>query len=201
VTNVIVAFRNFANALNNHNTVKLKLYNIEGFSVYYELYFVLLNAFVGGYTVCKNMHGMDDIQIINMSSLVWSKLCSKGIGVYIWMGTYVLRSLEGSSVRSGSLLAHIVGQYLLASLSSGSGPIRRGACTWYVAEVVCVLVFTKYHLQWAWHCVVFLHNVYAIYDPANSFAQNLDARVLVYTFRTRQKCSNPWEVFEKQFQL
>jgi len=70
VTNVIVAFRNFANALNNHNTVKLKLYNIEGFSVYYELYFVLLNAFVGGYTVCKNMHGMDDIQIINMSSLV-----------------------------------------------------------------------------------------------------------------------------------
>ena len=50
--------------------MKLKLNNIEGFSVYYELYFVLLNAFVGGYTVCKNMHGMDDIQIVNMSSPV-----------------------------------------------------------------------------------------------------------------------------------
>jgi len=67
--------------------VKLKLNNIEGFSVYYELYFVLLNAFVGGYTVCKNMHGMDDIQIVNMSSPVWSKLGSEGIGVYTRMGT------------------------------------------------------------------------------------------------------------------
>jgi hypothetical protein len=145
------------------------------------------------------MHGMDDIQVVNMSNLVWSKLCSKGIGVYTWIGTYVLRSLEGSSVSSGSLLTHIVGHYLSASLSDGSWPIRRGASTWYVAEVVSV--FTKYHLQWAWHCMVFLHDVYAIYDPANSVVQNLDARVLVRMFLTRQKCSNPWKGFEQQFQL
>jgi hypothetical protein len=47
VTNLIVAFRSFANALNNYNTVKLKLYYIERFSVYYELLFVLLSACVG----------------------------------------------------------------------------------------------------------------------------------------------------------
>jgi hypothetical protein len=70
VTNLVVAFRSFANALNNCNTAKLKLYNVEGFLVYYEVYFVLVNAFVGGYTVCKNMHGMDDKQIVNMSSPV-----------------------------------------------------------------------------------------------------------------------------------
>jgi hypothetical protein len=165
--------------------------------MYCELYFVLLNAFICGYTVCKNVHGMDYIQIVNMNSPVWSKLCSKGTGVYTWMGTYVVRSLEGSSVRSGSLLAHIVGHYLSASLSNGSWSIRRGACTWSVAEVVCV--FTRYHLQSAWHCVVFLHDVYAIYDPVNSVVQNLDARVLVRMFLTRQKCSNPWKVSSNSF--
>jgi len=107
--------------------------------------------------------------------------------------------LEGSSVKSGSLLAHIFGHYLSASLSNGSWPIWRGASTWYVGEVVSV--FTKYHLQWAWHCVVFLHDVYAIYDAANSVVQNLDARVLVRMFLTRQKCSNPWKGFEQPFQL
>ena len=145
------------------------------------------------------MRGMDDIQIVNMSSPMWSKLCSQGIGVYTWMGRYVLRSLEGSSVRAGSVLAHIVGHYLSASLSNGSWPIRRGASTRSVAEVVSV--FTKYHLQWAWHCVVFLHDVYAIYDPANSVVQNLDASVLVRMFLTRQKLSNPWKGYEQQFQL
>ena len=123
-----------------------------------RIYFVLLNAFVVGYTVCKNMHGMGDIQIVNMSSPVWSKFCNQGIGVYTWMGRYVLISLEGASVRSSSLLAHIVGHYLSAFLWNRSWPIRRGASTWSVADVVSV--FTKYHLQWAWHCVVFLHDVY-----------------------------------------
>ena len=82
MTNLIVAFRNFANALNNYNTVNLKLYNIEGFSVYCKLHIALLNAFVGGYTLCKNMHGMYDLQIVDMSRPVCSKLCSKGIGIY-----------------------------------------------------------------------------------------------------------------------
>ena len=39
----------------------------RSFNTCYELYFIVLSAFVGGYTYCKNMHSMSNIKITSYS--------------------------------------------------------------------------------------------------------------------------------------